>query len=83
MVKVLTAAGVVLGWAFLFGLVLALAYARSKRKSLAQKGFRYGPRLTSAPEPVILPPIAKSRPKGRERGTQRRGVKAVPTAWAN
>jgi len=74
---------VLLGWLLLFGLLQALAFARSRRKSLGHSEFRMGPRLTSGREPVILPPIAKSRPTGRERGTQRGGVKAASAAGAN
>jgi hypothetical protein len=77
MMKMIALAAVILGWIVVFGLVLILAYLRSRRKSFVDRRLRSRPRLTTAEEPVILPPIAKSRPKGRERGTQRGGVKAA------
>ncbi len=77
MMKIVALAAVLLGWVVVFGLVLLLAYLRSSRKSFVDRWLRSGPRLTTTEEPVILPPIAKSRSKGRERGTQRGGVKAA------
>ena len=77
MVTIMAPMAVLLGWLLLFGLILTLAFVRSRRKPLTQRCLRAGARLTSGGEPVILPPIAKSRPRRRERGTQRGGVKAA------